>query len=260
VCYEGVGIPICFEFLDKKGNSNQAERIDLLSQFVEWFGLKRIGLLLADREFIGEDWLAYLEGQGVAYCIRVRNNTLVQMGDVVYSANDLLELYAQKTFEQVEVMKQKVNLSLKRLKVEAGEKPDHLVLITNVAVRQALSKYRKRWTIEVFFQSLKKRGFDLEVSHLDQAYRMKKLFALCCIAFVICLQVGIHQHRNVKAIPTYSHGYKQNSFFRVGKDCLERAIRRFHQDENHLRQLFRPIYALINKVDHAFRLQESFVT
>ncbi|MEM6697870.1 MAG: hypothetical protein AAF599_05715, partial [Bacteroidota bacterium] len=72
-------------------------------------------------------------------------------------------------------------------------KPDHLVLITNQAVDQALESYRKRWTIEVFFQSLKGRGFDLEASHLGEAHKMKKLFALYC---------GYYTHSTMLAFQT----------------------------------------------------------
>ncbi|MEO1256855.1 MAG: transposase, partial [Bacteroidota bacterium] len=260
VCYEGTGIPICFEMLDKKGISNQSERIDLLSQFIEWFGAKRIGLLLADREFIGEDWLNYLSKEGIDFCIRVKNNTLIEINEVTHSAQDLLKRYAKKTFEGVGVMKQSVHVSLKRLPLLKGKKEDHLVLITNVNVDKALDLYRKRWTIEVFFQSLKGRGFDLEQSHLQDAQRMKKLFALSCVAFVICLMVGKIQHENVKEIPTYNHLYKQNSFFRVGKDFLEKAIRLFHLQPQLIELVFRPIRKKLTNIQYAFNLHKSFVT
>jgi hypothetical protein len=46
--------------MDKRGNSNTAERIDLIQKFIYWFGKDCIDCLLADREFVGEDWLNYL--------------------------------------------------------------------------------------------------------------------------------------------------------------------------------------------------------
>lgn len=260
VCYHGIGIPVCFEMLDKKGNSNQAERIDLLSQFIEWFGAKRIDILLADREFIGEDWLNYLSKEKIGYCIRVRNNTRIELAGIRYAANDLLRCYARKTFEQVLVMGQNVSVSLKRLPKTKGKAADHLVLITNTEVKQALSLYRERWTIEVFFQSLKSRGFDLEASHLKEAYRMKKLFSLCCIAFVICLRVGIHQHENVKPIPSFNHTYKSCSFFKAGKNLLEKAIRLIYKDNQLIERILRPILKSLDKVNQFFDLFNSFVT
>ncbi len=43
-----------FQMLEKRGNSNQEERIDLLERFVKLFGHKCIRSLTADREFIGK--------------------------------------------------------------------------------------------------------------------------------------------------------------------------------------------------------------
>jgi hypothetical protein len=36
--------------------------------------------------------------------------------------------------------------------------------------------------------------------------------------------IGIYQHEHVKSIPIENHGYKQNSFFRVGLDKTKRAL------------------------------------
>jgi len=53
-------IPILWKALPKKGNSNTAERIDLLQIFIDIFGAQRIAALTADREFIGKEWIDYL--------------------------------------------------------------------------------------------------------------------------------------------------------------------------------------------------------
>ena len=46
--------------LDKKGNSNTSERVDLLKEFVELFHEDQIDYLSAEGEFLGHDWLEYL--------------------------------------------------------------------------------------------------------------------------------------------------------------------------------------------------------
>jgi len=53
VCYKNMAIPLIFKMLYKHGNSDSAERIDLMSKFIEWFGREKIDCLLANREFIG---------------------------------------------------------------------------------------------------------------------------------------------------------------------------------------------------------------
>ncbi|MFK5972334.1 MAG: hypothetical protein QM485_03550 [Flavobacteriaceae bacterium] len=60
--------------LDKRGDSNSQERIDLIERFVGLFGKQCIECLVADREFVGEKWIAYLNREGIRYHIRIRNN------------------------------------------------------------------------------------------------------------------------------------------------------------------------------------------
>ncbi|MCL1123003.1 hypothetical protein [Shewanella surugensis] len=42
ICYKGRAIPVCWSMLNKKGNSNTAERIELVSRFMSIFGKERI--------------------------------------------------------------------------------------------------------------------------------------------------------------------------------------------------------------------------
>lgn len=58
----------------QKGNSNTTERKELLDQYITLFGKDNIAYLLADREFIGHDWLKYLDKHRIHYIIRVRHN------------------------------------------------------------------------------------------------------------------------------------------------------------------------------------------
>ena len=64
-----------FMELDKAGNSNTAERLDLLEKFNKIFGFKRIKSLAADREFIGTKWFKELHKHNIPYFIRVKENT-----------------------------------------------------------------------------------------------------------------------------------------------------------------------------------------
>lgn len=74
ISYKSVAIPIMFKMLDKRGNSNSQERITLVQNFIDWFGLDSIDCILADREFIGEKWLGFLNEHSIQYHIRIRNN------------------------------------------------------------------------------------------------------------------------------------------------------------------------------------------
>ena len=122
---------------------------------------------------------------------------------------------------------------------------DYLAILTNCPKTNALKEYKKRWTIETFFQSIKERGFDIEQTHLNQADRLKKLFTFVCLAFVMCLSIGVYHHENVKSIPIKNHGYKQNSFFRVGLDKIKRALDHVFDDVGRINTIITILFKII---------------
>jgi len=77
VVYQGVAIPVYWLLLNKRGNSNTGERIALMKRFVRQFGKERLLGVLADREFIGERWLAWLVAEGIGFCVRIKKDTIV---------------------------------------------------------------------------------------------------------------------------------------------------------------------------------------
>jgi len=76
VVYKGIAIPIYWEVLDKKGNSDTPERIAIVQKFIDKFGKDCIAGLLGDREFIGEDWFGWLLKEQISFWIRVKKNLL----------------------------------------------------------------------------------------------------------------------------------------------------------------------------------------
>lgn len=58
IACNGAGqVPLYWELVDNKsGNSNADDRIALLEKIVNLIGLERLGILIADREFIGHRW------------------------------------------------------------------------------------------------------------------------------------------------------------------------------------------------------------
>ncbi len=80
-----------FVDLDKEGNSNTTERLDLLKGFHEVFGFERINSLMADREFVGNKWFRALNYNRIPYFIRVKQNTLLPWGDKPIQASELFK-------------------------------------------------------------------------------------------------------------------------------------------------------------------------
>jgi hypothetical protein len=67
ICYKGMAFPILFKLMPKAGNSNTSERIELVEKHIQLFGIETISCLVADREFIGENWINYLNFRRIEY-------------------------------------------------------------------------------------------------------------------------------------------------------------------------------------------------
>ena len=61
----------------KRGNSNTQERIALMGRFLEVVGHDKIDCLVADREFIGAEWFAWLSAHHIAFHLRIRHDMKV---------------------------------------------------------------------------------------------------------------------------------------------------------------------------------------
>lgn len=218
VFHKGVGIPILFHLLDKKGNSNHQERIDLLEEFIDIFGTERILSIVGDREFIGQKWLKWLIEKQIDFSIRVPKSHYVTLknGNSIKVEELLLE-QSERFFKDVIIDGVRVNIAMKILA------DDYLIVIGTHHPKKLFKDYRYRWSIETFFQSIKGRGFNVENTHLQRLERLKKLFAIIAVAFVFCLHLGIYHHQKVHEIKTKNHGYKANSFFRKGLDKWRRV-------------------------------------
>jgi hypothetical protein len=80
VVHKGVSFPLFWWMLDKKGNSNTDERIDLLGEFFLAFPEVQVTDLTADREFLGQEWFEYLlEHSKLPFRIRIRESDKLEM-------------------------------------------------------------------------------------------------------------------------------------------------------------------------------------
>ena len=62
--YQGVSIPLAYQSLQKPGNANTSERKRLLTKGLAYLD-PRVCCLVADREFIGRAWFAFLLEQPI---------------------------------------------------------------------------------------------------------------------------------------------------------------------------------------------------
>jgi len=218
-----VGIPLYRELLDNKsGDSNCDDRIDLLEKVVKILGKDRINMIVGDSEFIGLKWIKYLKINDINYCMRVpKSHSITLKNGEIYFIAQLLKDKTERYFEGCMVDGVWGNTMMKRL-----SDGDFLFLIGNFPAKQLGGFYRRRWCIEVLFQTFKERGFDLESTHLKCDKKLSKLLVFVSIAVAICVKVGECHHKKVQKIKIKKHGCQAKSFFRKGLDILREAFKK----------------------------------
>ena len=63
ITFRNVAFPIFFRLMPKRGNSKWTKRKELVERFIRLFGKDCIDCLVADREFVGKEWVDSLIGQ-----------------------------------------------------------------------------------------------------------------------------------------------------------------------------------------------------
>lgn len=227
IIHEGMTFPIVFKMMDKRGNSNTKERMELISRFIRLAGDNSIAHLMADREFAGSDRLAFLNSRGIHYHIRIRENFPVIRHGKESKAHWLftdLKLGECKHLSGIYYVNgQPCYLSGAKIKDKEG-KPELQILVSYCNAEESLEMYKQRWQIETMFKGLKSSGFNIEDSHVRIQERMANLFAIVMIAYVWCYLVGIHIHENIKAIKVLNHGRKAKSLFKYGLDYISQCL------------------------------------
>lgn len=224
VSYDGIAFPVLWKMLAKRGNSNCEERIALIKRFVELFGKECIEAVVADREFIGNEWFSFLQAQAIPFHIRIKDNMWFTKPDgermkmswilqgcrpgEVYHHPKML--YLDNTLGYVSGMK-----------IKNGE---YLILVSYNKQQQAMLNYKQRWQIETMFKAFKTKGFNIEDTHLSDIDRIDKLIAVVSIAFTWAYKVGIYVHQNIKPIVIKKHKRKAHSFFKYGLKFITNAL------------------------------------
>ena len=224
----GVGIPILWSMLNNKGgNSNTEERKELIDRFIKIFGADSIESLLADREFIGDNWLKYLDNKGINFYIRIKSNlTIGRSEEELVTANHLVRKLKNEEFIILRGLRYLgKNYGGPKVKIAArrNDKGELMIIATNDNANIALKMYANRWCIECLFGCLKSRGFNFENTHLIHLDRLKKLLALLAIAFTLCHTLGIWRNE-IEPIKIKRHTRKAKSLFRCGLDFLRKLL------------------------------------
>jgi hypothetical protein len=227
-------VPLFWTLLKGPGNSPTAARIDLMTRYLAHFPLSTIRLLLADREFIGSEWLKFLNNNKIPFAIRLRDDLRVTTEDgCELTLRARLRCAGRTRFFQARLGTRDgagsdddaplLFFAAKRLGTE------WLIVASNIPARRALDAYRKRWVIECMFGDAKTRGLNIEDTGLTDPRKLALLMALVALAIAWAgrlaadlLGPGAPRRR--------SHGYFEQSWFRVGFDRLRNLLGSDHHE------------------------------
>lgn len=213
VVIKNMAVPICWMALpqkNKRGNSNTQQRIDIIKKVLTLIPAQSINVLTMDREFIGQKWLKWLDDHGVGFVVRLKKNHKVNG----ISAEEYRKLPYKSRINKVTLWGMEFYFGSKA--INRG-RDSHLYVVSNkFEAKEALKIYKHRWSIELLFSHLKRRGFNLEDTHMTEAHKLEKLFGVVTMSFFITFAWGV-------MLSTYTElnaWEKKKSIFRLGLESL----------------------------------------
>lgn len=270
----GYFIPLFFRLLDKKGNSSQAERIELFEQFKKIFNgfVDFSFVIVGDREFIGEDWFYFMAKNSYDFVMRIRCKDYSKL--LASQLNISLERLNKRIDKKVKkygycvypidiqgvTLYYHVYLKRRGDRNYADEKDKYIRFISSSMDPQwVVEQYDRRWKIEVFFEDCKLKGFDMESIGFSMEPKVRLMVAICTVCYVLCLIQGIIEYKNrpvsQKLDKKTGKFYKRVSVFTKGYENLEQIIITFVNLVELINRLISPIYTINYKAirDYMYR-------
>lgn len=226
-------VPLMWVLLNHAGNSATAQRIALIKRYLKLFGASSIQALLADREFIGAEWMEFLIENNVPFAIRIKEDMLIRLEDgSLRQFRTLLRKHKRGAWEgwltgMAPTPANRLCIAAKRIK--GGE-----LLIVASSLNEAgrgLNLYRKRWGIECLFADAKTRGLNIEDTHITDPDKLATLLVVIALAVTWAYRCATRV-MGKRDISRKTHGRREKSWFRTGLDALRNWI--LHQPDQAL--------------------------
>jgi hypothetical protein len=206
----------------KRGNSHSKHRILIMKRVFKVLAPEDINFLAMDREFNGKEWLKWLNQKDLAWVLRIKRNTLVN------GSHAHLQPLTKRSKNSKKQSIWGMELYFSSKLIENG-RTSHLYVVSNKLLpKAALEAYLTRWAIEVLFGHLKKKGFDLESTHLRDRRKIDKLLAVVTLAFLFTLGWGVLLKEQTQHL---SARQKRKSIFRLALDALIEMLNKPHRNQ-----------------------------
>lgn len=215
-------IPIIWKLLDKRGNSSQIERIELITELLSIPNLPKIKEIIGDREFIGSSWFKYLKDNSIGILIRLKDNMYVTRYKKKIKVCNVIKGNTRKGCQsnkkQYWLDDVQIYIHGFRYRNEDG-KLENLIIASFTSKTKVSEEYSKRWCIEVMFKNFKSNGFNVEDTHVTNQERLETLFGLLTLGYICAINAGkIIFKEKPELFKIASNGRPKLSIFKAGLD------------------------------------------
>jgi len=216
------GLPLTLHYGDMTDTS-------CLTRIIQEVQPDKIYNLVADREFIGDTWMTYLNNHRIPYDIRLRKNLKVwYRGKLIH----VFKLFRRVPFGQTRTIQTSVILGNTELYLQGcriinskTNKPEFLIIATYCDPSESTMRYAERWYIENMFKDMKSIGFQLECTHVTKLDRLDTLIGILAIAYTWMIKIGIWVRKiKPERFAKKKHGRPAKSIFRGGLDEFINAL------------------------------------
>ena len=212
IAWCGISLPIAWHDLGRAGTSTTMERMTIISKAIRIIGIENIKVLLGDREFIGEDWLHWLDHFGVKFIIRIKDNSNIYKNKKYRKAIKSFRSLSRDNNRCIKCTLWGLQVFVVGYKDSNGKV---LILATNSDPNVAVEQYSLRWQIESMFLSLKSKGFNFEQTKMTCPEKLNTLFSLLAILTFWNCKIGKWANK-IKPIKLKGNGRLEYNMFHYG--------------------------------------------
>jgi len=192
--YRKRALPVVWQVLDHPGNSRFTDWVGILSHLDHLLPEDATVMILADREFGQLDMMRVLRFYEWDFCLRVKGNYHVFVPDygMWFALQKLAPIAGQPRFlkDTYFTKSKRVEHIHFALACELESDDPWYIATSLPASARTLRDYAHRFGCEELFSDIKSRGFNLELSQLQDPPRFSRLLLAIALLYVWVLSVA----------------------------------------------------------------------
>jgi len=191
---DGYCVPIIWKLLNKRGNSNQKERIDLIEKLLRIQNIPKIKMVIGDREFIGIEWLRYLKSNKIVALIRLKENIHVRRYKKMIKVSSIKKgnTRHKKQCNKKQYWLEDIQIFIHGFRYRnTDNRIENLIVASFERDIKVSEEYAQRWYIENMFKNFKSNGFNMEDTHITDFKRLETLFGLVTLGYICAVKAGM---------------------------------------------------------------------